>query len=72
MNPWIHSVKIHDQFSNVLEVEDMNGAKRHYLEYQGTFIAGRVYTTFSDSDYKVAFFLPYLDGLPTVLKVTPK
>lgn len=69
MSSSIDAVQFSDAYPNVLVVQDMNGAKRYYLEYQGTYIPGRIAVANSPESYAVHLFLPYMDGLPTVLKV---
>lgn len=68
---FIDSVTVHEKFNSILVVKSMDGAIRHFLMYQGTFIPGRVVQTYT-AEYTVHFFLPFMDGIPTVLEVEPR
>lgn len=69
MSSTVDSVQFHDVYPQVLVVTDMAGAKRYYLDSQGTYIPGRTFVANAPDNTQVHFFLPYMDGYPTVLKL---
>lgn len=66
----IESVAMDEKYPGVLVVTDLNGARRTYLEHEGTWIPGRVWTAIGPGNEQVTLFLPFMDGTPSVLQVT--
>lgn len=64
----IDRVEVDEKHHNVIHVYDINGARRSFLEKEGIFYSGRVFQTICHP-YRVYFFLPFMDGFPTVLLI---
>lgn len=64
----IDRVEVDEKHRNVIHVYDNNDARRSFLEKEGILYSGRLYIALW-CPYRVHLFLPFLDGLPTVLFV---
>jgi hypothetical protein len=65
----IESVKLHEDFSQVVSVTDLNGFTMNYLMTDGVLIPGRIWISYGPDKERVSLFLPMPDGAPSVLAV---